>query len=343
MPRMTALTKYQRLEASALWREIPGAQAREVIIGLREATIVLTDPRSEAPLSQWSLPAILRLNPGQMPARFAPGHEAGEQLELDDTDMIAALDTVHRVLERRKPRPGRLRGLILGATALAVVGVLVFWLPGKVKTYAAQVLPAPSRADLGDLALADIARLTGQPCKSVPGRRAAAALAERLFPDAPPRIEVLRDALVAPAHLPGDLVLLPASLVEASDGPDVIAGHLLVESLRAKATDPVDALLGHMGLGATLRLLTTGTVPPEAAKGYGEGFLAAPPDALPTAATQLDAFLRAEVSSAVYGEATRKTNPAAEALIAQDPYALGAPRPVLSDEDWLEFQSICAQ
>lgn len=343
MPRMTALTKYQRLEASALWREAPGLQAREVVVGLREATIVLTDPRSEAPLSQWSLPAIERLNPGQMPARFAPGHEAGEELELDDTDMIAALETVHRVLERRKPRPGRLRGLILGATALAVVGVMVFWLPGKLKSYTAEVLPAPTRADLGDLALADIARLTGQPCKSVPGHRAATALAERLFPDAPPRIEVLRDALLSPAHLPGDLLLLPASLVEGADGPDVIAGHLLVERLRAEATDPVDALLGHIGLGATLRLLTTGTVPPDAARGYGEGFLAAPPTPMPPTETQLDAFRRAEVSSAVYGEATRKTNAAAEALIAQDPYALGAPHPVLSDEDWLEFQAICAQ
>lgn len=343
MPRMTALTKYQRLEASALWRELPGAQAREVIVGLREATIVLTDPRSEAPLSQWSLPAIERLNPGQMPARFAPGHDAGETLELDDTDMIAALDTVHRVLERRKPRPGRLRGAFLGASALAVVGVLVFWLPGKVTSYTVQVLPAPTRADLGDLALADIARLTGQPCKSVPGRRAATALAERLFPAAPPRIEVLRDALAGPAHLPGNILLLPASLVEGADGPDLIAGHLLVEALRAQTTDPVDALLDYIGLGATLRLLTTGTVPPDAAKGYGEVFLAAAPGPWPAADAQLSAFQTAQVSAAAYGAASRDSNPAAADLVQQDPFALGAPSPVLSDEDWLEFQAICSQ
>ena len=48
---MTALKKYQRLEASGLWRERPGAQARDVIVGLREATLVLSDPRSEAPLT----------------------------------------------------------------------------------------------------------------------------------------------------------------------------------------------------------------------------------------------------------------------------------------------------
>ena len=336
---MTALTKYQRLEATGLWRDTPSARAREVVVGLREATLILSDPRSELPLTQWSLPAVQRQNPGQMPARFAPGADVGEELELDDPEMIAALNTVHRALERRKPRPGRLRGLILSSTALAVVGVLVFWLPGQVKSYTASVLPAPTRADLGDMALADLARLTGQPCKSVPGRRAAVKLAERLFPDAPLRIEVVRDGLTAPAHLPGPLLLLPARLIESADGPDLIAGHLLAEALRVRAQDPVDPVLAHMGLGATLRLLTTGTVPAEALKGFGEVFLDTPPSPLPDTAALLAAFQTAEVSSAAYGAAM----PQMPDLIAKNPYPLGAPVEVLSDEVWLEFQAICSQ
>ncbi|WP_430464860.1 hypothetical protein [Tabrizicola sp.] len=340
---MTALKKYQRLEAQGLWRERPGAQARDVIVGLREATLVLSDPRSEAPLSQWSLPATQRLNPGQMPARFAPGEDVGEEVEIDDPEMIEALELVHRAIERRKPRPGRLRGVILLGSVAVVAAIALFWLPGQMKSYAARMLPAPTRADLGDLALADIARLTGQPCKSVPGRRAAAALAARLFPDAPPRIEILRDALPGPAHLPGDLLLIPARLVETSDSPDVIAGHLLVEHLRARAADPLQPLLAHMGLGTTLRLLTRGTAPEDAAKGYGEAFLAAAPGRYPPADQQLAAFEAAGVSSALYGQAARATNGAADALVSQDPFALGAPLPVLSDESWLELQAICSE
>ncbi len=336
---MTALKKYQRLEATALWRDVPGARAREVVMGLREATVVLSDPRSEVPLSQWSLPAIERLNPGQMPARYAPGRDSGEEVELDDGEMIAALDTVRRVLERRKPRPGRLRGIILGATTVAIVATVVFWLPGKIKSYAASVLPAPTRADLGDMALADLSRLTGQPCNSVPGRRAATKLAERLFPDAPPRIAVLREGIAAPAHLPGDILLLPATLVETADGPDAIAGMLLAEALRAKGHDPVDLLLAHIGLGATLRLLTTGTVPENATQGFGETFLATPPEPTPAPDALLTAFQKAQVSSASYGEATQGD----PALVKNDPYPLGAPRFVMSDEDWLEFQAICSE
>lgn len=336
---MTALAKYQRLEASALWHEAPGARGRDVIVGLRDATIVLSDPRSEAPLAQWSLPAIERLNPGQMPARFAPGLDAGEEIELDDAEMISALDTVHRALERRKPRPGRLRGLVLAGFAIGLVGVLVFWLPGQVTRYAEGVLPAPTRAELGDLALADLARLTGQPCKSVPGRRAASLLAERLFPKAPPRIEVLREGLVAPAALPGDILLLPRAMVETADGPDTMAGLLLQARLQGLGQDPLDEVLAHLGLGATLGLLTTGSVAEEALQGFGETLLARPAPPPPDAGQLLALFKVAKVSSTPFGAAS-KDRPA---LVSHDPYPQGSPEPVLRDEDWLEFQAICSE
>ena len=340
---MTALTKYERLESPGLWRDSPNAQRREVVVGLREATLVLSDPKTEMALTQWSLPASHRLNPGQMPALFAPADDGGEDLEIDDADMIAALGTVRKALERRKAHPGRLRAVVLGGAALAVVAVVVFWLPGKVKDYAASVLPPPTREALGDLALADLSRLTGQPCKSVTGRRAATELAARLFPEAPPRIEVLREGLTAPAHLPGDILLLPAAVIEGGEGPDVVAGHLLDEALRAGGDEPVMPVLEHMGVGATLRLLTTGVVADTALQGFGEAFLATPRAPLPAMADLTAAFKAAGVSSALYGEALRKAEPAAQGLIDNDPFPLGAPAPLMTDETWLELQAICAE
>jgi hypothetical protein len=38
----------------------------------------------------------------------------------------------------------------------------------------------------------------------------------------------------------------------------------------------------------------------------------------------------------------RGTSAAAETLISDDPFALGAPLRVMSDESWLEFQAICS-
>ena len=131
MPPRTALRRYERLESPGLWRESHEAQRREVIVGLREATLILSDPKSEQPLSQWSLPAIQRLNPGEVPALYSPSEDGIETLEVDDRDMVAALDTVHSALEHRKPHPGRLRNLILGAaarflvTSLATAGQII--------------------------------------------------------------------------------------------------------------------------------------------------------------------------------------------------------------------------
>ncbi|MGL4279888.1 MAG: hypothetical protein ACRCS0_05955, partial [Albidovulum sp.] len=66
---MTALREYQRLESTGLWRDAPGAQKREVFVAFGDATLVISEAKSHRPLTHWSLPAIQRLNPGQMPAR----------------------------------------------------------------------------------------------------------------------------------------------------------------------------------------------------------------------------------------------------------------------------------
>ena len=68
--RMTALAQYRRLEAVGQWRESEGAPPREVIVSFGQATLVFSDPGSEAPLTHWSLPAIINLTP-------APGVNVG--------------------------------------------------------------------------------------------------------------------------------------------------------------------------------------------------------------------------------------------------------------------------
>ena len=121
---MTALTKYQRLECVGLWRLTASAQLREVVVGLRDTTLVLADPRTEMALSHWSLPSVERVNPGAMPALFTPGRlddgAPSETVEIEDPDMIAALDTVRTTLIRRRPKPGRLRGISLALVATFV-------------------------------------------------------------------------------------------------------------------------------------------------------------------------------------------------------------------------------
>lgn len=68
---MTALTEYERLEASGLWRPNAYQQRRNVIVSMGDATLSISGT-DEMPLAHWSLPAIERRNPGETPAIFAP-------------------------------------------------------------------------------------------------------------------------------------------------------------------------------------------------------------------------------------------------------------------------------
>ncbi|MBP9950889.1 MAG: hypothetical protein KBF27_03910 [Cypionkella sp.] len=337
----TALRKYQRLECSGLWRPSPEAQRREVIVGLREATLVLSDPKTEMALSQWSLPAIERRNPGQMPALFQPGAEDAEQVEIDDPEMISSLEMVHVVLERRKPHPGRLRGLIVGVLAVSITTLAVFWLPGRLISYTASVLPLPTRQALGALALSDLERLTGTPCSHGAGPASAAKLAARVVPAAPPQVLVVRDGLKAATHLPGSMVLLPASLLNETDGPDVAAGQILAEAVRAETQDPVTDLLRHAGLIATIRLLATGILPRDAIVGYGESLLARAPQPIDNNVL-LGSFKAADLSSSPYALSLDPTGASTLPLIEGDPFLGGSPRLALTDGDWLVLQAICS-
>lgn len=338
--RMTALVKYDRLESLGLWRDAAQARGRDVVVAFRDATLVLSDPKSDLALSHWSLPAVLRLNPGALPALYAPGAEADETLEIDDPNMIAALDTVHRALVRRRARPGWLRVLILTAATLGTLTLGVAWLPDALVRHTASVLPDVSRVEIGRAALAELSRLTGPACDARPGTKAAATLAQRLFGSAPAAIMVMGDGLEGALALPGGLIVLGRGVVEKGKDAGAAAGYALVAAAEASAGDPMIPLLQHAGMAASLRLLTTGHLPDTALQGYAEVLLRKRPG-LP-AEPLLAAFASAGVASTPYAYAVDPTGETVLTLIEADPYRSRAAKPVLSASDWAGLQAICA-
>lgn len=336
----TALRKFARLESPGLWRDKPETQRREVIVAFREATLVLSDPKSETPLTHWSLSAVERLNPGALPALYGPDRDSGETLELDDGEMISALETVRKAIESQRPRPGRLRGFVLGAGTVLVLAAAVFWVPDALVRHTASVVPAATRAAIGAAALSDVQRLTGSPCDSPLGGFALTALSDQLFGRHGARILVLREGLEASAHLPGGVILVARRMVEQANGPEVLAGLAIAERLRAEAQDPLLPILRHAGIAATFRLLTTGSLPEGALSGYGEAVLTAPAAAVESAAL-VARFGAAGLSTQPYAQAIDPAGTATAALIAADPMEGLVPQPLMSDGDWVSLQDIC--
>jgi len=330
---MTALKQYSRLEAAGLWRPHPDAQRREVIVGLREATIVLLDPKSDAPLGQWSLPAIVRAGARDGFVVFASHEDMNETLEIDDGAMIAALDKVRAALDVRRKRPGRLRSALLVSASTALVGIIIIWMPLRLYDFVAYRLPDAARAEIAAQALADITTISGAPCTGRTGMQAARDLARRIAPTAPPPIAVLPEGLTQPATLPDGTILLPSALVERADGPDSLAGVVLAQRLHA---DPLLPALRHAGLMATLRLMSSGALPQGALAGYGLALnkaSAAPLDP----AVLIAAFAEAQISSLPYAALANLPDLAS----LPNPAPNGSSPVVLDDAAFLGLQYIC--
>lgn len=338
---MTALTKYERLEATALWRPEEGGQRQNVLLSLGDATLTITDMHEHV-LTHWSLPAICRKNPGERPALFAPGENLREEIEVSDTVMVDAIEKVRKLVERRKPQPGRLRHWIAASVLIAVVALSVFWLPNALQDYTVSVVPEPTRSAIGQRVLNRIGRVAGKECEGRDGRAALARLTERVTIGTPPRVVVLSGGVQTTSHLPGNITLVNRALLEDFDEPDVIAGFLLSEELRREQVDPMRPLLDHAGTVATARLLTTGDLPDGVIDAYAEWLLTQPrPEQDATAL--LDRFATIGVRSTPYAYALDLTGETTIALIEADPVSFEDATPLLTDADWVRVQGICGE
>lgn len=339
---MTALSEYQRLEAWGLWTPAPEAQRREVVVSLGDASLTMSDGQDRA-LAHWSLAAIQRMNPGELPAIYSPDGMMDEVLELDagEAEMIAAIERIRGAVEGRRPHKGRLRLGLSVAMVAAIAALGAFWLPGALQRQALEVVPDVKRAAIGEALFQQVQKLAGAPCSDPQGSGALDKLAARLPGlDGAPRLHVMRDGVRRATHLPGGIILLHRSVIESSEEPDVVAGYVIAEELRARDTDPLGQLLQSAGSMATFRLLTTGTLPDDVLADYAETLLTRSP--APIADQSLVAAFRAHgVRSSPYAYAIDITGESVLGLVEADPFKGEAPEPVLRDADWLRLQAIC--
>lgn len=336
---MTALKQFQRLEAQGTWRKTPAEQKREVIVSVGDATLVLTDPKSEVPLSHWSIPAAVRLNPGKWPARYSPGEDDDEELEISDELMIASIEKVHQTIESHRAHPGRLRGGLLlgGVAAMALAAVL--WLPQAVVRHAAKIAPPAQQSEIGRDILTEVTRITGARCDRPAASAALTRVAEKLMGPGSD-IAVLRAPLRGARMLPGGIVIVSEDVIATPDGPEAMAGYVLAADATAVAQSPLLDALTYAGPRAAVTLLTSGKLPEKALAGYGETLLSQGLTR-PDDSTLIERFAAAGISSEPYARAVDPSGEATLGLIEADPFRTRAPQPLMPDGDWVIVQAIC--
>ena len=337
---MTALTKYQRLEASALWRDSISGQRRDVIVSLGDASLVITD-KNERPLTHWSLAAVQRANPGAAPAVFHPDGDPDETLELgeNETEMVEAIEKLRQVIERRRPKPGRLRIISFLTILTLFAAVMVLWMPGAVRDYTLRVVPDVTERDIGNGLLQELERFTGRACTSALSTRALDQLSNRLF-ERPVSIAILREGLESVRVLPGNVIIVSHTLVEDYDTPDVLAGYLLQLDLDIEPRDMLQKMLKTAGLLPTFRLLTTGHLSQATLQEFAKGLLNSPA-IIPEDTRLIAAFYEHGVAITPYAMARDITGQDTAHLVSAETTRPSPARPVLNDTLWVGLQGIC--
>lgn len=339
---MTALTKYDRLEAAGLWRAAPDRQRVDVIVSIGDATLTIKDMRDQA-LAHWSLAAIARANPGKRPALFHPEGDPSETLEIaaDEDEMIRSIEKLRRAVERARPRKGRLRGVLTFGVLAAGLAAAAVFLPGALVDHALRVVPDVKRAEIGNALLSEMQRATGVPCGNASAQAALIELTQRLSTDdAPTYLAVMRAGVRGAIHMPGGVILISRTLVEDHESPEVVAGYVIAEQTRRAASDPLRHLLQSAGSFATLRLLTTSRMPLVSINDHAKQLLTEPPTPLEIEPL-LARFAALAVPSAPYGYAVDVTGELTLPLIEGDPVAGDAARAIMPDASWVRLQTIC--
>ncbi|MCB1408677.1 MAG: hypothetical protein H6899_06455 [Rhodobacter sp.] len=339
---MTALEKYARLEGPGVWRAAADAQRRDVVVSLGESSLMIADTRSGQALSHWSLPAVQRLTRGTSPAVYSPSVESeGETLEIEDTLLIEALETIRTALSPRPPTRWLRLGMVGAVAAIAIAAAL--WVPGVLVDRTAAIVPPAMRAQIGREALdgMTLSASSARICANPEGRQALATLRSRVLGN-DWRVSVVAGVPgFQVASLPGRLIVLGDDLVSRLDSGEALAGWLAAEALDIQAHDPLVEALHYAGTRATITLLVTGTLPEETLRGYALQRFARPPT-LPEAEALGGWLDGLGIASTAYALSLPDSGQSLAQRLADRPTS--APRTadrLLSDGEWLTVQGIC--
>lgn len=338
---MTALKEYQRLECTGLWKETSDSQRREVLVSFGNNSLILRDT-TETALSHWSLPAIQRINEGKLPAVYKPGPDALETLEIDDKTMIEAISKVGRIIEKRKPRHGRVRTYIL-ISIILTLGIIGFtWLPDALIQHTLSVTTQNHKVQIGESLVTEIVNLTGAPCTSTLGDRALLNFKTRVLGKIDHKLLIIPDSRKKVVSLPGKIHLIDKTVFEDYDTPEVAAGYLYNSLEKHKNNDPFQILIKEAKIGTLFTLLTTGEIKKETLRKHAEKILT-------TSGSQIDQenllkrFQNARVATSPFAYALDVTGESTVTLIEGDPYKKISAPLLIQDSDWISLQTICEQ
>ena len=261
---MTALAKYELLEAPGRYFDGETARGRDVVVKFGDASLVVMN-HDDLPITHWSLAGVRDLSDGRGALALTPDFDSDERLTIDDVDMIAAIRAVCPDLTAARPAMRRRwpRVAFWAAAALGSIYVMVFHLVPALADQMATLIPPEAEIAMGEKMSEEFADLLSPGearfCSSPAGDQALAAMTARLEGAAashvPLTVRVLDHRMVNAFALPGGQIVIFRGLLRRADTPEEVAGVLAHEIGHVVARDPTRLTLRSAGSAGLLGLL----------------------------------------------------------------------------------------
>lgn len=370
---MTALSRYELLEAAGRYFDGQTANAREVVVRFGDASLILMT-MDDMPITHWSLAGLRDRGAGSGTLSLTPDDESEERLVIDDDDMVAAIRAVCPALNEKPavPRSRKRRVVFWTAAAISSVYLILFHIAPALSDKLATMIPPEAEAAMGEQMVEQFTELLsdGEPrfCVGDEGEAALKKLTARLTRagnlHTPLTVRVLDNPMVNAFALPGGQIVVFRGLLREVDGPEALAGVIAHEIGHVDARDPTRLALraagtaGVIGLllgdftGATVTVVVAETMmrsgyqrdAETAADDYAAALLSS--EGLPTSplAKLFDSLEEDEGKMPAFLEHfASHPNSANRADALRDKDAIGDEpfEPVLSDQDWVALRNIC--
>ena len=147
---MTALAKYERLEAAAAYYDGETARARGVIVKFGDASLIVVN-HDDLPITHWSLAGVRDISQAGGSLTLTPGYDGDERLVIEDRDMVAAIREVCPDLRQGRSISARSwrKVAIWSAIALTSVYLIVFEIVPSLADQMATLIPAEAEIAMG--------------------------------------------------------------------------------------------------------------------------------------------------------------------------------------------------
>ena len=337
---MISNAKFVRLEAPGYWRQDIQKPGRHVAVHLGDRSITLYS-KSNVALGHWSLHGIRRIDGGETPAVYAVDSSETEVVEISDETMINAIEEwQNEKAEAPKKFEWPIRGIMAALIALAAIAAVAYFVPREGPRIVASFVTPSVREKIGERLFETMKPEIAQLCESEEGTAALKRLATRLYPDERVEIKIVEGLEPESMHLPGGTIVLDRGLLARHDGPEAVAGHVLLERLLMAENDPIARLIDKAGLSAAPNIVFESLIEDELLLYFFKSMQA---ESQPLVAPEdlLEQFRTSGFPSTPFGLIFKGNPDIANAAVENDPFKSATYQPLLSDGDWIRLQGIC--